>query len=864
MSCDIVIAVWNLKKYTKNCVESIIKNTDYPYRLILVDNGSLPETRDYLESLKLDRRLKDHGYTLIRNEENLGATKALNQGLQVSKGDYAMILNNDTVVCKGWLSEMVRVAEFSKEIGIVNPNSNNLGLRRPWWMSLEKFSRDLMRKYNGQHMEMATAVGFCYMVKREVINKIGILSEEYGLGNFEETEYSIRAAMSGYKSVFAKGSYVWHKEHASFDFIEDFEEMFEKNQKMFYEMFGKPQRLLYVLTKKNSACANRLKTETYEFAKKCNWVWVISKHSIGKIPLNVHTNITRFRYLALFFRIRCIFRALVKKKKFDRILTDDIKLFSILVRLKKFHKGKVIYIMPDIFFDDSKFLKLNLGVFGRACYGYINVDEDSVNKRIFKAYFSDLPFEDRIVKNILLDCNALKEKGADEINAIFKELERISVPCCILSIDNLDAGIESCLEKHNFIPVSSEYKKVFSAKTFIYRAPYVKDDIGVFLERLKAYNSREPLKLRIQNEKMLSEKGEFINFFSKASIAQILTENGFNIKLLEPVDDFIEIAADKSKPIFKGSTPGEAKRICSIGQYMLLRYNQLGFDWDAWPRSFEELGMDYLLLEGMRHVGREKMKDAILSFKPDYLLFILKDNLSFIKDISRDLKSIGTKVIYWFCDPEHPQKEDLSSVIDFMFLTNRGQIDEYKKAYNLKKVYYMPQGYDPYIQHRLNMKEIYDIGFSGAISKEPLHKTRKELIMLMTQRYQVSISNKIRNNIPEFYSRSKIVFGVSDFDYELYTSNRFFVALGCGACYITKKFKGVELLGENKKHLLWFETKEELFDILDYYLSHDSEREKIRQNAEKLALERHTYTHRIRNLLDIAEGKTDAFYGFLR
>ena len=76
MTCDIVIAVWNLKRYTKNCVESIIKNTDYPYRLILVDNGSLPETRDYLESLKLDQRLKDHDYTLIRNEENLGATKA--------------------------------------------------------------------------------------------------------------------------------------------------------------------------------------------------------------------------------------------------------------------------------------------------------------------------------------------------------------------------------------------------------------------------------------------------------------------------------------------------------------------------------------------------------------------------------------------------------------------------------------------------------------------------------------------------------------------------------------------------------------------------------------------------------------------
>jgi GT2 family glycosyltransferase len=342
MTCDIVIAVWNLKGYTKNCVESIIENTDYPYRLILVDNGSLPETRDYLESLKSDQRLKGHDYTLIRNEENLGATKALNQGLQVSRGDYAMILNNDTIVCKGWLSEMVRIAEFSREIGIVNPNSNNLGLRKPQWVSLEKFAANLMKKYNGQHMEMATAVGFCYMVKREVINTIGILSEEYGLGNFEETEYSIRAAREGYKSVFAKGSYVWHKEHASFDFIEDFEEMFEKNQKMFYEMFGKPQRVLYLITKRNDGYFDKLKKETYELAQKCNWVRIISKRSVGKIPANVHSNISRYRYFSIFFRARCVCNILVKKKKFNKIITDDALLYNILNRLKKHHKGEVI------------------------------------------------------------------------------------------------------------------------------------------------------------------------------------------------------------------------------------------------------------------------------------------------------------------------------------------------------------------------------------------------------------------------------------------------------------------------------------------------------------------------------------------
>ncbi|MDP2921155.1 MAG: glycosyltransferase [Candidatus Omnitrophota bacterium] len=831
MRCDIIIPVWNLKHYTEQAVESIIKNTDCPYRLIIIDNGSEKETKEYLEGLKNDKRLP--GYILIRNEENQGYTIATNQGMEISDAPYVCLHNNDTIVCKGWLREMINVAESSKEIGIVNPNSNNLGTRKPWWMSLDKFAENLMKRHKGQYIEMATAIGFCYLIKREVINKIGILKVGYGLGNFEDTEYCIRAFHNGYKSVFSRGSYVWHAENASFDLVAEYEEMFEKNREMFYEMFGKPQRALYILTKKDEEYFRKLQKETYLMAQKCNWVWIISKFAIGKIPANVHTNISRFRYLPLGFRLRCALRIILKKKKFDRIITDDEALFKILAVLKRFHRGKLIKIQKYARLDDSNFLNLNLGCAGRACYSYVNIDEKISNKKVFKYAYRDLPLEDASVKRILLDHNAVSGKPEAELDAIFAELGRVSIPGCILSIDNFSDKLNDTITRHDFRPLSASYKKLFSVKSFIYKAPFIDNFKG-------------------------GEISIKVPYMDKGSLAQAVNENGYFIDRLEPKDSFTEIRARKIIQPGPGS-----KRICAIGQYMLLRYCQLGFDWDEWPRSFEKLGMDYLLLEGMRNQDPKKMRDAILSFKPDYLLVILKDNLNFIKDISLDLKAIGVKVIYWFCDPEHPKKEDLSNVIDAMFLTNRGQLDEYKAAYNLKRVYYMPQGYGPYAQHRLGMKEIYDIGFSGAISNEPLHKTRRELIEAMKSRYQLKISNNIRNNIAEFYSQSKMVFGVSDFDHELYTSNRFFVALGCGACYVTKKFKGIELLAENKKHVLWFETKEELFDILDYYISHDAERSKIREAAERLGIEKHTYDIRVKNVLDIMEGRTDKFYGFL-
>ncbi|MDP2922103.1 MAG: glycosyltransferase family 2 protein [Candidatus Omnitrophota bacterium] len=340
MKCDIIIPVWNLKDYTQQAVESIIKNTDYPYRLIIIDNGSEKETKEYLESLKSDKRLP--GYILIRNEKNQGYTIATNQGMEISDTSYVCLHNNDTIVCKGWLSEMVAVAESSKEIGIVNPNSNNLGTRKPWWISLDKYAEKLMKEYKSQYIEMATAIGFCYLIKREVMNKIGMLKVGYGFGNFEDTEYCIRAFNNGYRSVFAKAAYVWHAENASFDLVEEYEEMFKKNQKMFYELFGKPQRILYVLTKKNEEYFNNsLKKDTYALAQKCNWVWIISKFAIGNIPANVHTNIIRFRYFTPFFRVRCICRILVKKKKFNKIITDDNMLFNNLKALKRFHKAEL-------------------------------------------------------------------------------------------------------------------------------------------------------------------------------------------------------------------------------------------------------------------------------------------------------------------------------------------------------------------------------------------------------------------------------------------------------------------------------------------------------------------------------------------
>ncbi|MBU1006793.1 MAG: glycosyltransferase [Candidatus Omnitrophica bacterium] len=543
-----------------------------------------------------------------------------------------------------------------------------------------------------------------------------------------------------------------------------------------------------------------------------------------------------------------------------------------------------------LLFDDSGFYRLNLNCQGDAYYGYVNIEDTRTKARVFVSAMHCLPFKDNEVKTIIADFATISDRNKDTLYRIFRDWGRVMVPNGILTMDNirLDDDIKAVLMKNDFEFMFSGSKGLLPVAHFVYspKLDYKKIDTDVIFN---AINKQDKVKIKSTLEYMspmgafellrkifsmlgnsqaleIVVKNESLSdnaiFFDKASLCFFLTEIGFLVEAIEIKGDSIR-AVVKRRTVNILEPVTQDRKLCAVEQFLMFRYNRLGFDDDAMPRACETLGIDGLFIEGMRNLDYGAMKEAILAFKPGYFLFRLKELLPFVEYIKDDLRKIGSKVIFWFCDPDHPQKKDLSGLVDVMFLSNRGQIPEYREAYNVKKIYYMPQGFDRGAIHRIRLPELYDVGFSGALSAESLHDTRRELIEAMRSKYSVKVNNNVRNNIAEFYGRSRTVFGVSDFDYELYTSNRFFIALGCGACYIAKRFKGIELLAENKKHILYFDTKEEMFDLLDYYLSHDAERENIRSAAEKLALEKHTYAHRIKNILDITDGKTEKFYGFL-
>lgn len=574
------------------------------------------------------------------------------------------------------------------------------------------------------------------------------------------------------------------------------------------------------------------------------------------------------------------------------------------------------------FFDDSSFYRLNLGCQGDAYYGYVNIDDTRTKGRIYVASMFHLPFADSQVKFVLVDFKSV-QKYRNRWLCIFREWARIMVPNGFLVVDNyvsdeqtlelfVQAGFVRIFKNADCaVPVAHFVYAPFEAREYVHEwyATYTDTNIvlsssaskgavpvsadmlhikeggysriildhvleyispchmeSFFTNLAKCLRGDGVVSISIYNEKLLCD-GKIINFFDKSNLVQYIRESGFVLQKMELRNESLYAEIQKRDMVAPpaGIERERKKRVCVLGQFLLYRYHHLGLDWDGLPYAMDQLGWDYLLLESMRNIDYERLRDAIVKYQPEYLFLMLKENLPFVEYMKDDLKRMGTKTIFWYCDPDDPWawKMDLNGVVDHMFLSNSGQLDEYKRALNLTNVHYMTQAITPYIMYHHALPEKYDVAFLGALSKASLHNTRRLAVEAMAARFNVAVRNNIRNHVSEFYAQSKFAFGCSDFDAELYTSNRFWVALGCGTTYLTNKFSGVEKLVRNHEHALWFENIDELISLIDYYLQHDDKRIAIGRNAAQLALKKHTYAHRLKNMFDIVDGKTNDFYGFI-
>ncbi|MEK3716553.1 MULTISPECIES: glycosyltransferase family 2 protein [unclassified Paenibacillus] len=214
MKTSIIILTLNQLQLTVQCLESIKRGTPEEHEIIIVDNASSDGTVNFLK----------HHYPemkLIENKKNLGFAKGCNQGVQAAQGESILFLNNDTVVPPGWLAPMLDALHSDSTVGMSGPVTNYISghQRIPVTYSdlkdMENFAQEYCESKRGLVKEVDRLIGFCLMVKRSVLDEIGLFDERYGLGNYEDDDLCLRALQHGYKLLIAEDSFIHHIGHAS-------------------------------------------------------------------------------------------------------------------------------------------------------------------------------------------------------------------------------------------------------------------------------------------------------------------------------------------------------------------------------------------------------------------------------------------------------------------------------------------------------------------------------------------------------------------------------------------------------------------------------------------------------------------------
>lgn len=223
----VVVLNWNNYEDTKICIESLQKATYPDLQVIVVDNGSVDGS---------GKQLQDEfpNLSFIFNNENLGFARGCNVGIRAAlkKPDcaYVLLLNNDAVVSSQFLEKAIDTAEADKRIGLIggkiltSPESKQIAYAGGHvdYLRAGSISRGSLMVDKGQYdtpQETGFILGALMLIKREVLERCGLLPEEYFFG-IEDLDYSKNVKRAGYKLYYVPEFVAYHRgagSHSDFD-----------------------------------------------------------------------------------------------------------------------------------------------------------------------------------------------------------------------------------------------------------------------------------------------------------------------------------------------------------------------------------------------------------------------------------------------------------------------------------------------------------------------------------------------------------------------------------------------------------------------------------------------------------------------
>lgn len=228
IDATLIVVSYNKLPYTRLCLEGMAACVPRPRQIIVVDNGSTDGSREFLSG-DFFRQCRNYSvdYTLLNNEENLGACTARNQALAMAGGKYLAFADNDLAVrSRGWLAALAERLESGPQIGIAGPK---LVFPFPPYaiecagVALSPSGR-VQYRGRGETVPPAAVeqagpvqclISACWLMKRAVYEEIGGLDEVFNPAQYEDFDFCYRAREAGWEVWYEPAAEMYHYENTT-------------------------------------------------------------------------------------------------------------------------------------------------------------------------------------------------------------------------------------------------------------------------------------------------------------------------------------------------------------------------------------------------------------------------------------------------------------------------------------------------------------------------------------------------------------------------------------------------------------------------------------------------------------------------
>lgn len=210
---SIIIVTHNNLEYTSLCLESIVKNTEYPnYEIIIVDKGSNNETVIYLDEF----RMRNKKVSLLLNNSSLEFKTAITQGFHESRGKYIVLLHYDTIVTSGWIYRLLFHFKKNPSAGMIGPVTNacdneaKINITYTNLDEINTFSAHRAIEFEGKAFTIKVLGLYCCMTLREYFEDIMDLEEQSKLDRFDEEYLARKIGQKGLDLLCAEDVFIHH------------------------------------------------------------------------------------------------------------------------------------------------------------------------------------------------------------------------------------------------------------------------------------------------------------------------------------------------------------------------------------------------------------------------------------------------------------------------------------------------------------------------------------------------------------------------------------------------------------------------------------------------------------------------------